>query len=124
VEATESAEPCSAYFETQMGVKAIHEATRNVISCPFRVISWIVPVQGKTTRNQTTALPTDELCRCRAALFGFYALCIIWVFALSAPANLHSAIFRILVNGTRVVMKTKHKRVADCSEPAQKTFIN
>jgi hypothetical protein len=41
------------YFETLMGVKTIHEATRNVISCPFRVISWIVLAQAKTTRNQT-----------------------------------------------------------------------
>jgi hypothetical protein len=44
------------YFETLMAVKTIHEATRNVILCPFRVISWIVLAQGKTTRNQTRAL--------------------------------------------------------------------
>jgi hypothetical protein len=37
-----------------MGVKTIHEATRNVISCPFRVISWIVLAQGKTTRSSGT----------------------------------------------------------------------
>jgi hypothetical protein len=42
-------------FETLMGVKTIHEATRNLISWPFRVISWIVLVQGKTMRNQTRA---------------------------------------------------------------------
>ena len=47
--------PC---FETLMGVNTIPEATRNVISCPFRVNSWIVLAQGKTTRNQTRALPT------------------------------------------------------------------
>ena len=39
-----------------MRSKTIHEATRNVISCPFRVISWIVLAQGKTTRNQFRAL--------------------------------------------------------------------
>jgi hypothetical protein len=44
-------------FETLMGVKTIHKPTRNVISCSFRVISWIVFAQGKTTRNQTRALP-------------------------------------------------------------------
>jgi hypothetical protein len=38
----------------------IHEAARNVISCPFRVISWIVLAQGKTTRNQFRALPFSE----------------------------------------------------------------
>jgi hypothetical protein len=45
------------YFEILMRSKTIHEATRNVISCPFRVISWIVLAQGKTTRNQFRALP-------------------------------------------------------------------
>ena len=41
-----------------MGSKTIQEPTRNDISCPFRVISWIVLAQGKTTQNQTRALPT------------------------------------------------------------------
>jgi hypothetical protein len=41
------------YFEILMRSKTIHEATRNVISCPFRVISWIVLAQGQTTRNHT-----------------------------------------------------------------------
>ena len=45
------------YFETVMGVETIHEATRNVISCPFHVTSWIVLAQGKTIRNRTRALP-------------------------------------------------------------------
>jgi hypothetical protein len=45
------------YFEILMRSKTIHEATRNVISCPFRVSSWIVLAQGKTTRNQFRALP-------------------------------------------------------------------
>ena len=29
-------------FETHMGVMTIHDATRNIISPPFREISWIV----------------------------------------------------------------------------------
>jgi hypothetical protein len=45
------------HFEILMRSKTIHEATRNVISCPFCVISWIVLAQGKTTRNQFRALP-------------------------------------------------------------------
>jgi hypothetical protein len=52
----QSVVPC---FETLMGVKTIHEATRKVISCPFSVISWIVIAQGKKTRNQTGALPPN-----------------------------------------------------------------
>jgi len=47
-----------SWFETLMRVKTIHETTRNVISCPFRVTSRIVLAQGKTTRNQTRALPS------------------------------------------------------------------
>jgi hypothetical protein len=49
------------YFEILMKSKTIHEATRNVISCPFRVISWIVLALGKTTRNQFRALPASDL---------------------------------------------------------------
>jgi len=39
------------YFEIPMGSKTIHEPTRNDISCLFRVISWIVLTQEKTTRT-------------------------------------------------------------------------
>jgi hypothetical protein len=34
-------------FEILMSTKTIHEPTRNVFSCPFLVISWIVLAQGE-----------------------------------------------------------------------------
>jgi len=39
-----------------MGVKTIHEATRNVISCQFRVISWIDLAGKDNTKSNLGAV--------------------------------------------------------------------
>src|SRR5437879_3342123 len=44
--------------------KTIHEPTRNVFSCPFSVISWIVPAQEK---DHTKAIPDITLKSDRAS---------------------------------------------------------
>src|SRR5258707_15140507 len=44
-----------------MPSKTIHETTRNVFSCPFRVILWIVLARGKTNPKEFRALPPDRV---------------------------------------------------------------
>jgi len=57
-------------------------------------------------------------------LFGFYALCIIWVFARSALPDLRFTILGPNVDGTLVDVTEKHTRALDYSGRPLNIFIN
>ena len=58
------------------------------------------------------------------SLFGFYALCIICVFVLSALADVRFTILCTNVNGTLVDVTEKHTRALDYSGRALNIFID